>query len=144
MTTFKTVKVGTMPGRISEFSVQEGASIASVLELAGLSAQGYETKVDSVTVSDLEGTLITSSTNLILLAKTVKGNAGGVIKIGTMPGRISEYALPPETTVAEALTLAELDATGYEVKIDSVRVTDFNTPIGDGNLILLGKMVKGN
>jgi sulfur carrier protein ThiS len=144
MTTFKTVKVGTMPGRINEFSVQEGASIASVLELAGLSATGFEVKVDSISVTDLDNTVVTSSTNLVLLAKQVKGNAGGVVKIGTMPGRINEFALDGSTTLGEALAQAELDPTGFEIKVDSVRVTDLNTPIGDANLILLAKQVKGN
>lgn len=144
MTTFKTVKVGTMPGRINEFSVQEGASIASVLELAELSATGFEVKVDSISVTDLNGTFVTSSTNLVLLAKQVKGNAGGVVKIGVMPGRINEYALDGSTTIAQALEQAGLDPKGFEVKVDSVTATNFDAQIGDANLILLAKQVKGN
>lgn len=144
MTNIKTVKVGTMPGRIQEFAVQEGDSIASVIALAELSATGFEVKVDGVKVTDLEGTSVTSSTNLILLAKQVKGNAGGVVKIGVMPGRIQEYALSEDTTIESALAQAELSATGYEVKVDGNKVTDFSQPIGSANLILLAKQVKGN
>jgi sulfur carrier protein ThiS len=143
-TNIKTVKVGVMPGRLNEFAVAEGSSIASVLELAGLNASGFEVKVDSITTTDLEGTKVTSSTNLILLAKQVKGNAGGVVKIGVMPGRLNEFALPATTTIKEALAHAELDASGYEVKVDSVTVTNFDAPIGEANLILLAKQVKGN
>ena len=140
----KTVKVGVMPGRLNEFAVAEGTSIASVLELAGLNATGFEVKVDSITVTDLNSAVVTSSTNLVLLAKQVKGNAGGVIKIGVMPGRLNEFALGANTSIQEALDHAELSASGYEVKIDSVTVTDFSKPIGEANLILLAKQVKGN
>jgi hypothetical protein len=61
-----------------------------------------------------------------------------------MPGKIEEYALEGSTTIAQALEQAGLSATGFEVKVDSVRVTDFNQPIGNANLILLAKQVKGN
>lgn len=144
MTNSKTVKIGTMPGKIEEFALEVGTSIASALEFAGLSATGFEVKVDSIRVTDLNSTKVTASTNLILLAKQVKGNANGVVKIGTMPGKIEEYALEGTTTIAQALDQAGLSASGFEVKVDSVRVTDFNQPIGNANLILLAKQVKGN
>ena len=140
----KTVRVGMMPGRINEFAVEVGQSIASVLELAQLDPEGYEVKVDGEKVTDLESVVVTSSTNLILLAKQVKGNSTRTVRIGVMPGRINEYALESQTTFAEALQIAELDATGYEVKADGNKVTDLNQPIGSTNLILLAKQVKGN
>lgn len=70
----KVLKVGVMPGRISEVAVETGASIASVIALANLSTEGFEVKVDGIRVSDLENTVVESNTNLVLLAKTVKGN----------------------------------------------------------------------
>lgn len=69
----KTVRVGMMPGRINEFAVEEGATVASVLELAELNPAGYDVKVDGTKV-DPTSAPITSGTNLILLAKQVKGN----------------------------------------------------------------------
>ena len=140
----KTVRVGVMPGRINEFAVEVGQSIASVLELAELDANGYEVKIDGQKVTDLENTYVTQATNLILLAKQVKGNSARTVRIGVMPGRINEYALESQTTFAEALQIAELDAAGYEVKADGNKVTDLNQPIGSTNLILLAKQVKGN
>lgn len=140
----KTVRVGVMPGRINEYAVEVGQSIKSVLELAQLDATGYDVKVDGEKVTDLESAVVTSSTNLILLAKQVKGNSTRTVRIGVMPGRINEYALDGETTFAEALQIAELDANGYEVKADGNKVTDLNQPIGSTNLILLAKQVKGN
>ena len=140
----KTVRVGVMPGRINEYAVEVGQSIKSVLELAQLDATGYDVKVDGEKVTDLESAVVTNSTNLILLAKQVKGNSTRTVRIGVMPGRINEYALESETTFAEALQIAELDANGYEVKADGNKITDLNQPIGSTNLILLAKQVKGN
>jgi len=71
----KTIRVGQMPGKISEYVVEVGASIAQVIELAGLSAQGFDVKVDGNAVTDLNGTYVTQNTNLIILAKQVKGNS---------------------------------------------------------------------
>lgn len=69
----KTVKAGIMPGRITEYAVNEGDTIQSVLDLAELNAEGYEVKVDGATVNPATA-VVTSSTTLILLAKKVKGN----------------------------------------------------------------------
>jgi hypothetical protein len=70
----KLVRVGMMPGRISEYAVAVGTPISEVLAMADLSASGYDVKVDGNAVTDLS-TAVTSETNLILLAKQVKGNA---------------------------------------------------------------------
>lgn len=69
----KVIRVGMMPGRIEEYAVEVGASIKDILAMANLSATGYDVKVDGVKVDDLNSP-ITESTNLILLAKQVKGN----------------------------------------------------------------------
>lgn len=68
----KVVKVGKMPGRISEVAVETGASVAEVLALAELNAEGFEIKVDGE-VGSLD-TVVGEDTNLILLAQKVKGN----------------------------------------------------------------------
>lgn len=70
-----TVKVGKMPGRIEEFVVAEGTSIAELLNTANLSADGYEVKMDSAKVEDLDNTKVSSSTRTVILAQRVKGNA---------------------------------------------------------------------
>ena len=69
----KTVRVAIMPGNIWEYAVLEGITISKVLELAGLSAEGYDVKVDGAKVNPADAT-ITSGTNLILLVKQLKGN----------------------------------------------------------------------
>jgi sulfur carrier protein ThiS len=135
------VKVGQMPGRIEEFALETGTTFVQALEIAGLSAEGFEVKADGSTVSDVNNA-IAEGTNVILLTKKVKGNNS--VKIGVMPGRIEEYALEVSTTVAEALEVAGLDADGFEIKADGTTVSDVNQAIGSANVILLTKKVKGN
>lgn len=136
----KIIKVGVMPGRIQEVAVEVGTTVGQVLEIAGLESAGYEIKVDGVVAT--VDTQITESTNLILLAKQVKGN--GVVKVGVMPGRISEVVVEDSATVSEILAVADLNPDGYEVKVDGTKVTDYSTVAGTANLILLAKQVKGN
>jgi galactitol-specific phosphotransferase system IIB component len=138
----RTVKVGVMPGRINEFVVDSSATVASVLQLAELDATGYEVKADGTKVTDFNQPI--GSTNLILLTKQVKGNAEKTVKVGVMPGRINEFVVDSSTSISDVLALAELDASGYEVKADGTKVTDFSQPVGATNLILLTKQVKGN
>jgi hypothetical protein len=136
----KLVKVGVMPGRISEVVVEIGSTVAQVLAIAEVNADGYEIKVDGV-VASLD-TKVTESTNLVLLTKQIKGNA--LVKVGVMPGRVNEVYVEDSATVAQILAVAEVNADGYEVKVDGVKVTDFNTVAGTAGLILLTKQIKGN
>lgn len=138
------VRVGVMPGRINEFGVETGWSIKQVLELAEVSASGYTVKVDGVDCTNLEGTAVTSATNLIMLTKQVKGNADRTVRVGVMPGRINEFAVQDTTTLAELFAIAEVSPSGYTVKVDGVDVTDFSRTVGSSSLVMLTKQVKGN
>ena len=134
------VKVGVMPGRINEFAVDSNDTISQVLAVAEIDAAGYEVKADGVKVTDFSRPV--GSTQLILLTKQVKGNA--VVKVGVMPGRVNEFYVEDGASVQQILATADVDASGYEVKVDGVKVTDFNTTAGTAGLILLTKQVKGN
>lgn len=141
----KTVKVGMMPGRINEFVIEVGSSIGDVLRLAELNPAGYDVKIDGNKVEDFESAKITSTTNLILLARQVKGNAEKTVKVGMMPGRINEFVVETGTSIADLLAMAELNPTGYDVKVDGAKIEDFSTPVTPTtNLVLLAKQVKGN
>ena len=70
----RTVKVGQMPGRITEFAVEVGTSISDLLSIAELNASGFDVKVDGEKITDLNGTYVSDSTSLVILAKQVKGN----------------------------------------------------------------------
>lgn len=67
------VRVGVMPGRINEFAVETGTSIADLLTLAALDPTGYDVKVDGEAIGELIQP-VTDSTNLVVLARRVKGN----------------------------------------------------------------------
>lgn len=139
----KTLRVGIMPGRIQEVAVEVGATVAQVLELAGLSATGYDIKADGSKVD--ESFAVTSSTNLILLVKQVKGNANGLVRVGMMPGRIEEHAVEVGTPISQVIENAGLDATGYDVKVDGTKVDASSATVTDStSLVLLVKQVKGN
>ena len=135
----KIIRVGSMPGKIQEVAVEVGTTIKEVLEIAELEVAGKEVKIDGV-VSELTD-VVTDSTKLVLLVSRVKGN--GIVKIGVMPGRITEIAVEDDATVAEIIEIAELDAEGYEIKVDGVVSTE-ETVAGTAKLVLLCKRVKGN
>lgn len=139
----KTVRVGVMPGRINEFVVETGTTLADLLALAELDPTGFDLKVDGEKVTDLSQP-VTDSTNLVIMSKRVKGNSEKTVRVGQMPGRINEFIVDSGATFAEVLALAELNPTGFDIKADGEKVTDLNEPIGDSNLIILAKMVKGN
>lgn len=65
------------------------------------------------------------------------------VRVGMMPGRINEFVVEGNTTIEEMLQLAELNPTGYDVKVDGNKVEDLTATIDDANLILLVKQVKG-
>jgi len=66
-----TMKVGVAPGRIDNFSFEEGTTVGGVLELAGLSPDGYQVKMDGKTITNLD---TVAAGDMILLVKQVKGN----------------------------------------------------------------------
>lgn len=112
--------------------------------IAGLDATGYDVKVDQTKVDPSTAT-VTESTNLILLVKQVKGNANGMVRVGMMPGKIDEFAVEVGTPIAQVLEQAGLDASGYDVKVDQVKVDPSTAVVTEStNLVLLVKQVKGN
>jgi putative ubiquitin-RnfH superfamily antitoxin RatB of RatAB toxin-antitoxin module len=137
------VKVGQIPGAINEYALEVGTTVAQALELAGLSATGYDVRLDGTSVS--VDTVIPVDAKIIVLAKMIKGNADAImVKVGQIPGAINEYALEVGTTVAKALELAGLSATGYDVRLDGTSVSvDAVIPV-DAKIIVLAKMIKGN
>lgn len=68
----KIIRVGKMPGRISEVVVETGATVQDVLAVAELSAEGFDIKVNGQlgNLTDVVGT----DTELIILSQRVKGN----------------------------------------------------------------------
>lgn len=135
------VKIGIMPGRLTEVAIEPGTTVQQALEMAGLEFGGQEIKIDG-NVSALD-TVIASGASHVLLSKKVKGNTS-TVKIGIMPGRLTEVALESGTTVEQALGYADLEFGGQEIKIDG-NVVSLDSVIPDGaSHVLLSKKVKGN
>ena len=70
-TEFITVKIGQLPGAIQEVALNGGRTVNDALTGAGLSADGFEIRVNSSAAS-FETTL--SDGDLVLLVKKIKGN----------------------------------------------------------------------
>lgn len=138
----KVLRVGKMPGRITEVVVEVGTSIKEVLQLAELDSTGFEIKVDGQ-VGTLDSR-VTENTNLVILAQQVKGNSEKVIRVGKMPGRITEVLVQPGMAIREVLRLADLDPTGFEIKVDGNQSSLDATVTENTNLIILAQLVKGN
>lgn len=138
----KVLRVGKMPGRITEVVVEVGTSIKDVLELVELDATGFEIKVDGNTAT--LDTKVTEDTNLVILAQQVKGNSEKIVRVGKMPGRIQEILVQPGMKVREVLAMAELDPAGFEIKVDGQQSSLDATVTENTNLIILAAQVKGN
>lgn len=69
-----------------------------------------------------------------------------LVKVGKMPGEIREYGIQEGTSVREALNIAGLDPSGYEVKVDTVPCANIDAKkvTSTTKLILLVAKVKGN
>ena len=65
------------------------------------------------------------------------------LKVGIMPGKLTEIAIQPETTAFEAFDIAEIDVTGYELRLDGEKI-DGDCVVNGGNLLLGAKKIKGN
>lgn len=65
------------------------------------------------------------------------------VRVGRLPGRITEIALNGDRTVAAALQAAELDSAGYEIRVNAA-LAALDTVLEDGSTVLLVKQVKGN
>lgn len=67
-----TIKIGMLPGKIEEYSLEDETTVQEALEIAGLSSEGYEVRVNS-DVKSLDYVL-KESDKVLLLVKKIKGN----------------------------------------------------------------------
>ncbi len=65
------------------------------------------------------------------------------VKVGKLPGKIEEYALNGNRTVADALEVAELSAEGFEIRVNAEK-SEEDRELEDGDTVLLAKKIKGN
>lgn len=68
-----------------------------------------------------------------------------IVKIGKVPGAVVDISINggDPHTVATCLRLAGLTAEGSEMRKNGVIVTDLNTPVVNGETVLLFNKIKG-
>ena len=143
---FITVKVGKLPGQIKEIALNGGRTVADAIGAAGLEMKdGQEIRVDGVP-ADKGKNLRANQT--VLIVKKVKGNMPDgyiTVKVGKLPGGVTEIALNGGRTVADALGAAGLDGaiSGHEIRVNGA-VSDRARNLRQGDLVLLVRQVKGN
>ena len=65
------------------------------------------------------------------------------LKVGIMPGKLTEIVIQEETTAFEAFDIAEIDVTGYELRLDGEKI-DGDCVVNGGSLLIGMKRIKGN
>ena len=64
------------------------------------------------------------------------------VRVGTLPGMIRDYNLEPDhCTVADALNAADIDPSGFDLRVNS-EPADFEDELENGDNVLLVKNVK--
>ena len=133
------IKVGVMPGKLTEVIAEEGTKVRDIFTLAEIDIEGYELRLDGESVKE---SYEDHSGNLLVAMKKIKGNSS-TLKVGVMPGKLTEIAIQPETTAFEAFDIAEIDVTGYELRLDGEKI-DGDCTVNGGNLLVAMKKIKGN
>ena len=65
------------------------------------------------------------------------------IKVGVMPGKLTEVVAEEGTKVKDIFTLAEIDIEGYELRLDGEKVKEYDE-VQSGSLLVAMKKIKGN
>ena len=65
------------------------------------------------------------------------------IKVGIMPGKLTEIVLQGEMTAREIFNLAEIEISNHEIRLDGEQISLDDT-VREGNLLVAMKMIKGN
>ena len=133
------IKVGVMPGKLVEVVAEEGTKVKEIFALAEINTEGYELRLDGEKVKEYDEV---QSGSLLVCMKKIKGNSS-TLKVGVMPGKLTEIAIQPETTAFEAFDIAEIDVTGYELRLDGEKI-DGDCVVNGGNLLVAMKKIKGN
>lgn len=66
------VKIAQIPGALNEYALEDGTSVGSALETAGLSPDGFTVSVNGSPVTDMSTTL--TDGDRVTLTKAAKGN----------------------------------------------------------------------
>ena len=132
------IKVGIMPGKLTEMVIQPGTTAFEAFDMAEIDVTGYELRLDG---EKIDGDCAVNGGSLLIGMKRIKGNA--TLKVGVMPGKLTEIAVLDGTNAKDAFALAEINTSGYELRLDGV-VIDEDTDVSRGSLLLAMRKIKGN
>ena len=135
----KSITVGKVPGTLQNIVVEDNAKVSDALAIAGLSAEGFEIKLNG-SAATLDS--VVADNAKIFLVKKIKGNQMA-ITIGKVPGTLQNIAVEDGATVADALSAAGLAVDGFEIKINGATGTT-STRLVDNAKVFLVKKIKGN
>ena len=153
--TNNTAAVGTIsvnvgvPGNIKKLVLEgNGWTVKDVLRYAEIDANGYDIRV-SGQPPNADAPVTDGQT--VLLLRPVRGNVdlnkdnGGTISVNVgVPGNIKKLVLEGNSwTVQSVLRQAEVDASGYDIRV-SGQPAQLTTPVTDGQTVLLLRPVRGN
>ena len=138
------VKVGQVPGRITEVAVAPGSTIRSVLETAGISADASFTISVNGEPASAEDTVTTDGVS-ILLTRKIRGATNPIlVKVGQVPGRITEVAVAPGSTIRSVLETAGISAdASFTISVNGEPASAEDTVTTDGVSILLTRKIRG-
>ena len=66
------------------------------------------------------------------------------VNVGKLPGRMTPVAVEDGASVRDALAAAGLDATGFEVRLNSDKIDDLGGTVAHGDSVYLAQKIKGN
>lgn len=132
------LKVGVMPGRLVEVVVENGTTAREIFEIANVEVSNHEIRLDGNKIG-LDDTI--ERGNLLVAMKMIKGNAQ--IKVGIMPGRLTNVDLLEGDRAMDIFNRAGIEISNHEIRLDGNKI-DLDTAINNGNLLVAMKMIKGN
>ena len=71
-------------------------------------------------------------------------NSTTTIKVAVVPGMVKEVVIEVGQTLATVLELANIDTTGYEIRVNGTTTESLETIAPENGMIMLTKKVKGN
>jgi|WetSurMetagenome_2_1015567.scaffolds.fasta_scaffold01396_24 sulfur carrier protein ThiS len=131
------VKIAKLGAAVVEVMINEGSTVEQALSAAAIEATGFQVRVNGRTPC---GTLADKDT--ITLVPAVKGGSGEImVKVAKLGTAVKEVMLGEGSSVNDALEAAEMEATGFQVRVNGREAG--GACLRSGDVITLVPAVKG-
>jgi len=146
---FKTIRVATIPGNVSDVKVDASATVGDALRAAGVNPNGMSIRVDNSPASLTDPVTDKSS---ILVAPAIRGNYGDnddvktethTVRVSQIPGGILDIKVPSGTTVRDAIAKAGMETSGMTIRMNGNNVSLDEKITGDFQ-ITMSRAIRGN